>query len=203
MRNPINKLTLVLLLSTVLSGGVSNGETPVVTEARPALSEDGREILYLSSEQRNHIRTQMRSFLTGVQGLTEAIAYEDREAIAEIAAGLGPHGMQGQGGGMRHGSGEGMRLGEGDGQHGGHAPGEGRGQGMGHGQNRGMGNGGGMGLMRDLPDEFFGFGRPLHQNFKAIADMAETADIKEIQTAFADNLNNCVACHNTFTARDK
>lgn len=169
------------------------GDTSSIEAVQKA--EDGRQILFMTPEQRMHVRSQMRDFLAGVQGITEAIAFEDRDAIADIASGLGPHGGMGGGEGKGHGPGHGKGHGQDNGER--------HGQGMGQKMGPKMGQGGGNGMMRNMPAEFFEFGRPLHQNFAKIAEMAPTADMVDIQKALADNMNNCLGCHNTFTARDK
>ncbi|MAP96195.1 MAG: hypothetical protein CMK07_14710 [Ponticaulis sp.] len=184
-------LTAGLALCAVFGTAMLNSPSRA-QQADATIASDGRQILYLTEEQRTHVRGEMRNFLEGVQGLTYAIADEDRAMIAELAAGMGPHGP---GPGMDNG--QGMQRGNGMGRGHGDKPMEG----MQGGQ--GMGKMGGMGMMRDAPDEFFEYARPLRQNFKAISEMAPTADMKDIQRALSENLLNCVACHDTFTARDK
>lgn len=163
-----------------------------VTETRPEYAEDGRRILYLTADQREHVSTEMRGFLMGISMISEAIADEDRTQIAEIASSMG---RKGQGRGM--GSGQGMGPGNGMGQGRGMGVGPGQGQGAGQGQGRGMG-----GIMANQPAEFHAIGRELRTGFDDIASMAATADMKDIQYALSANMNQCIACHGSFTARD-
>ncbi len=140
---------------------------------QPAIADDGREILYLTPEQRTHVREEMRMFITGVQALTSALAEEDRAAIAQAASSMGrPGRMNGQ-----------------------------MGQGRGHGQGNGMGRGMG-GMMASMPAPFHTLGRGTRISFEEIAAMSDTAEMQDIQRAFADTLQNCVTCHSTYTARD-
>lgn len=180
----ITKLAIAGALTTAsLTAYVTAQPAPADKLAELDIAEDGRQILYLTPEQREHVRNEMRGFLFGVQSLTLAIADQDREEIARIAGDLGPKGQMGQGMGHGKGGGQGMQ----------HEPGMGKGNGMGGGQH---------GMMANMPDEFFSYARPLRHGFKAIAEMAADADMTDIQRAFGENLENCVACHGTFTARD-
>jgi hypothetical protein len=165
-------------------------QDPAASEA-PEYAEDGRRILYLTPVQKEHVSNEMRGFLMGVQGLTEAIADEDRPRIAELATSMGP---KGPGGGMGHGMGHGQGKGSGMGQ--------GMGRGMGSGMGQGQGMGGGRGVMANQPPEFHAIGQSLRLGFKDIAEMAPTADMKDIQYALAGNLTQCTACHASFAAVD-
>lgn len=193
---PLQTLAIAgVIASASFAGYVAIQSASAQESADLEIADDGRQILYLTPEQRDHVRTEMRGFLFGVQSLTVALADEDREEIARLAADLGPKGMMGQGmgKGMGHGSGGGHGPGMGQGMQ--HKPGSGQGMG------KGMG-GGQHGMMANMPDEFFNYARPLRQGFMQISEMAADAPFTEIQRAFGENLENCVACHGTFTARD-
>ncbi|HBH89726.1 MAG TPA: hypothetical protein DDY27_07495 [Hyphomonadaceae bacterium] len=129
----------------------------------------------------------MRLFIPGVQALTSALAEEDRAAIAQAASSMGrPGRMNGQ-------------MGQGRG----HGQGNGMGRGMGHGGGQGMHQGQGMGgMMASMPAPFHTLGRGTRISFEEIAAMSDSAEMQDIQRAFADTLQNCVTCHSTYTARD-
>ncbi|MAF59018.1 MAG: hypothetical protein CMK03_14105 [Ponticaulis sp.] len=158
-----------------------------MAQQQPAIADDGREILFLTPEQRTHVREEMRMFITGVQALTAALAEEDRAAIAQAASSMGrPGRMNGQ-------------MGQGHG----HGQGNGMGRGMGHGGGQGMHQGQGMGgMMASMPAPFHTLGRGTRISFEEIAAMSDTAEMQDIQRAFADTLQNCVTCHSSYTARD-
>lgn len=184
------------LVAVACAGNAAIGapSEPAAT-SEPEYAEDGRRILYLTPDQKEHVSDEMRGFLMGIQGLTEAIADEDRPRIAELASSMGPKGP---------GSGMGQGMGRGMGQ--GHGKGSGMGQGMGRGMGPGMGGGHGMGngrgVMANQPPEFHAIGQSLRHGFKDIAEMAPTADMKDIQYALAGNLTQCTACHSSFAAVD-
>ena len=85
----------------------------------------------------------------------------------------------------------------------GHGQGNGMGRGMGHGGGQGMHQGQGMGgMMASMPAPFHTLGRGTRISFEEIAAMSDTAEMQDIQRAFADTLQNCVTCHSSYTARD-
>lgn len=165
-----------LAVSACETPAPAQGPAPLNVSAldQPDRAPDGRRILYLDPAQRMHVSAQMRGFLIGVQQVSEGLAQEDRKKIATAAAAMGP----GHGGG----------------------PGGGPGQ---QGQGRGAGAGdGAQGVMAGMPPEFHAMGRSLHMGFADVATMAGTAEMSEIQAAFAANIAKCSACHSTFAARD-
>lgn len=141
------------------------------SDQEPDYAADGRQILYLTEEQRTHVQGEMQIFLAGLQSLTLAFAENDRDTIRDVALSLGPKGRQGDFSGANPG--------------------------------RGSGNGAGRnGIMRNAPAVFHNYSQSLRFGFLDIAQQAETADLKTLQSDFADNLATCSACHATFTARD-
>jgi len=62
------------------------------------------------------------------------------------------------------------------------------------------GDGSGRSIRQKVPDGFREISRGLRGDFAAIADMADTADMPEIQRALSDSLNRCAACHGTYHA---
>lgn len=66
--------------------------TKQAAASEPQVADDGTLLMPLSASDRDHVRSEMRGFLVSLQSLTEAIAREDRAAIAEAAASMGtPH----------------------------------------------------------------------------------------------------------------
>jgi hypothetical protein len=55
---------------------------------RPERTTDGRLAIYLTPDEQDHISEEMIALLNGVQGLSAAIASEDRQLIEETAAEL-------------------------------------------------------------------------------------------------------------------
>lgn len=70
----------VLLLSALLCGFVGSAI------AEPA---DNRTVISLSRAHRTIVLEEMRGFLTGLQQITDAIAREDMNAVADAASRLG------------------------------------------------------------------------------------------------------------------
>ena len=62
------------------------------------------------------------------------------------------------------------------------------------------GNGQGMAVQMKSPDGFRAIGRSLRQDFGAIADMSDAADMAEIQMTLSDALTKCTACHGSYKA---
>ena len=62
------------------------------------------------------------------------------------------------------------------------------------------GNGQGQAVQAKSPEGFRQIGRALRQDFGDIADMAETADMSDIQITLGNALAKCAACHGTYKA---
>ena len=62
------------------------------------------------------------------------------------------------------------------------------------------GDGQGMGVQMKSPEGFRQIGRSLRQDFGAIADMAGTASMPEVQIALSDAMTKCAACHGSYKA---
>lgn len=62
------------------------------------------------------------------------------------------------------------------------------------------GDGSGRAIQQKVPEGFREISRGLRGDFGAIADMADTASMPEIQRALSDSLTRCAACHGTYHA---
>jgi len=62
------------------------------------------------------------------------------------------------------------------------------------------GNGLGQAVQAKSPEGFRQIGRALRQDFADIADMAEAADMPDIQITLSNALAKCAACHGSYKA---
>jgi cytochrome c556 len=81
--------------------------------------------------------------------------------------------------------------------------GGGAGHGQGHGQSRGQGGGPRHGFRQALPEAWFVHARPMHQQFRRIADEARgEGDRDRMLAALAEATAHCNACHASFRLAD-
>lgn len=62
------------------------------------------------------------------------------------------------------------------------------------------GNGQGQAVQTKSPDGFRAIGQSLRQDFGDIANMADTADMADIQVSLSNALTKCAACHGSYKA---
>ncbi|MEL6752942.1 MAG: hypothetical protein AAFO57_02860 [Pseudomonadota bacterium] len=92
----MGRLSSVLLLGVVAGVAATlawtHQGTPQLTTVTPetAYFEDGRTPIAFTTEEREHIRSEMLAFLQGAQSISYGLAEQDRRLIGEAARELSP-----------------------------------------------------------------------------------------------------------------
>ena len=76
------------LAFTVMTRSPEPSRVETDQQVRAERLPDGREAIYLSPDEQDHVSAQMRAYLQGLQTLSGAILNEDRALIAETALDL-------------------------------------------------------------------------------------------------------------------
>lgn len=84
----VEELFMKRLISLFFVFGFTFNALPALAENK-ASSLDKREVLVLTPMQREHVLSEMRALLSGVQNILGALAENDMKAVADIARPLG------------------------------------------------------------------------------------------------------------------
>jgi len=83
----MNKISIgvIIFLLLVITGGIYK----FIFQGSTSPSTDGRNSIHLNEDERDLVLTEMRAFLSSVQKITQGVAEDDMQLVAEYARQVG------------------------------------------------------------------------------------------------------------------
>lgn len=86
IRTPSKLCLAIIAILLAILGAIAY---KLIAGGSTTTAEDGRQAIVLAPQERGLILTEMRAFLSGLQGMTDALTREDMKTVAATARSLG------------------------------------------------------------------------------------------------------------------